>query len=113
MSAKINIVQGEDMTVTVRIATESGDPYDFTGFTEVSAVFTKTDGTCLTLTETGGDITVVLPITSGKVEISLTDADTLLLASGTNGFELIIDKGTDRRIVQFKNSLNVLERLCS
>lgn len=115
--SRINLVQGEDVTITVRISTEDGDPYDFTGYTEVTAVFTQAAGTCLSKLETAGDITVVLPITSGKAEISLDDADTLSLETGTTGFELIIDKGAhpggERRIVQFKNSLNVLERLCS
>lgn len=110
---RVNIVQGEDTLITVRLNESDGDPYDFTGYTELTAVFTKEDGTCLSKTYTLGAIAVVSPDTSGKATITLADTDTELLETGITGFELLIDKGTDRKIVQFKSSLNVLERLCS
>lgn len=114
--SKLNIVQGEDKEITVRLTLESGDPYDLTGITAISAEFPASAGGCVTITGVSpfnaAPIVIETPATSGKLTITLNDTQTALLASGTSHFELILEKSSDKKIVQFKNSINVLERLC-
>ena len=114
--SRLNIVQGEDKDITVRLSLETGDPYDLSSVTAISAEFPAAAGGCVTITGVSpfnaAPIVIESPSTSGKITLTLSDTETALLASGTSHIELIIDEGTDRKIIQFKNSLNVLERLC-
>lgn len=109
MSAKI--IQGEDRDITVKIKDGNGSDYDLTGAT-VLACFKKTDGTTLEVPTDGGSITIATPNECGKVTISLTDVETALLAVDSKDFEIEIDKGAQKRIVQLKGVLDVKERIC-
>jgi len=105
--ANITIVQGEDATITIRLDNAAtGDPYDLTGAT-VTLEIPLSAGGCLSKVGT-----VSSPATSGKSTYILTDTETATLLSGTIGMELLIDVGTDRKIVQFPSSLLVKERIC-
>lgn len=110
--ARLSIVQGEDISITIRLSEEDGDPYDLTGITEITAEIPKTGGGCVSKTYTGSAIAIVSPATSGKITVALTDTDTALLLAGTNSLELTLDFGTTRRIKQFRNQLEILEQIC-
>jgi len=111
----IEIVQGEDKSFSVKLTDGNGNDYDLTGFTEISAVFAATGApiTVITTLDANGQTAVPNPL-CGKIDVTLTDAATLLLTSGDfQDLEIIIDKGTDKTIVQLSKSLKIKERLIS
>lgn len=112
MSA-IKIIQGEDRSITVKLKDGNGADFDLTLYDSVEACFKGTSGS---ITKSlGSGIIKETPNECGKITISLEDADTLLLETGTQSFEVIIDdlSETDKkRIIQFENSLNIVERIC-
>lgn len=63
--------------------------------------------------QTGGDITIVgSQPQNGKIKVKFSDADTVLLKVATDqDFELLIDEGTNRKIVQFLKELKVYKRV--
>lgn len=106
----VKIVQGEDKTVNLRLRDENGDPFDITGATPLKAIFKKTDGTLL---EKGlGTGVVIVNGPAGKLTVDLEDADTALLKVGEfQDFEVEINIGTAKTIVQFQKALTVRRRL--
>jgi hypothetical protein len=105
----VEIVQGEDKVFSVKLKDGNGNDYDLTGFTELTAEFAGTPN--LAVTQTGGAIVSANPA-CGKLDITLTDVQTLTLTAGeSQDLEVIIDKGTDRTIVQLAKVLKVRERL--
>lgn len=112
MSTQAKIIQGEDRTIKASIKTESGAAFDLTGVTEITACFKKSDNSYLSVTQTGGQIAIQGSAGAGEIAISLFDTDTELLALGNQSFEVLIDKGTERRIVQYVSKLNVVKRIC-
>lgn len=105
------IIRGEDKDITVHlIIEESALPLDLVGFTEISAIFLNEDGTQLTLTETGGEISVISE-PGGVIKITINDTQSALLKIGKNQtFEIVIDKGVDKTIIQMIEKLNVKKR---
>ena len=108
-STLLDIIQGEDRVINVYVKEESGKPYDLTGFTEVEAVLKGTSGD-ISITETADEIDVA-SAEGGHLQLKLTDTVTGDLKLGTASFELIIDKGTERRIVQYSKVFNIKSRL--
>ena len=109
----LELVQGEDIEFEIKLEDESGDAYNLSSATEITFSVKKADGTTLAKTQTGGAISIVnsLPV-NGKIKVALSDADTLLLkASAGQDMELIIDEGTNRKIVQFLKELTVNKRV--
>jgi hypothetical protein len=107
------IIQGADDTIISKIVDADNDPYDLTGFTEIKACFVKSDGSILTLTETGGDISCPNPA-SGMITIAVNDVNSALLKTVEKGnFEVLITGATGLiTIVQFLKKLTVLARKC-
>ena len=109
----MRLIRGEDRILGLR-ATRSGacdsEPalsYDLTGATEITVKLMKSDNTFLLkkLTDTSVAITSAI---NGQFTVSLTDAETLTLKSGENmSFDVEVEKGTEKRIVEFKNQLTV------
>ena len=106
----VKIIQGEDRVLTVQLKEGSGC-YDLTGKTEITACFNGTAGQILK-TLTGADIAVVGTDPEGKITISLTDVDTNNLPAEVQGFTITVDKGTETRIINLPNSLQVQEKIC-
>ena len=81
------------------------------GTIEISAAATATT-TALSMTM--GTIRPLTPFLLGKVEINLSASETALLDYGSNlDFELKIIKAGITSIIQFQNSLEILEAYCS
>ena len=82
-----------------------------TGLTEATASFRKEDNTILTLLLSTNDIVVLGSAINGKLEIRMNDTNSKLLKSLSNkepqDFELSIEKGTEKSIIQFEKSLIV------
>lgn len=106
----VEVIQGEDRTITVFIKDQDGNAYDLTGVTAVEGKFKGTSST-VSVTQAAGDIAVVSPAGAGEMTITLNETDTAALALGTSSFELIIDKSTERRIVQFISGIKVTAAL--
>lgn len=109
----LELVQGEDIEFEIKLEDESQDAYDLTSATEITFSVKKADGTTLAKTLSAGAISVVnsLPV-NGKIKVALTDTDTnLLKASADQDMELLIDEGTNRKIVQFLKQLKVNKRV--
>lgn len=109
----LELVQGEDIEFEIKLTDENEDAYNLSLATELTFSVKRADGTTLLKTQTSGAVTIVnsLPV-NGKIKVSLTDADTTLLkASADQDMELIIDEGTNRKIVQFLKELKVNKRV--
>lgn len=109
----LELVQGEDIEFEIKLEDESQDAYDLTSATEITFSVKKADGTTLAKTLSAGAISIVnsLPV-NGKIKVALTDTDTnLLKASADQDMELLIDEGTNRKIVQFLKQLKVNKRV--
>lgn len=109
----LELVQGEDIEFEIKLEDESQDAYDLTAATEITFSVKKADGTTLSKTLSSGAISIVnsLPV-NGKIKVALTDTDTnLLKASADQDMELLIDEGTNRKIVQFLKQLKVNKRV--
>jgi hypothetical protein len=86
-------------------------PLDLTTATEIKGIFTKEDGSALTVTKTGLAISVTSAI-GGTISIVLTAAQTALLkASEKQNFEIEVTRGGKADIVQIASVLNVRLRL--
>lgn len=109
----LEIVQGEDIQFEIKLEDENGDAYGLGSVTELTFSVKKQDGTTLTKTQTGGAISIVGSAPqNGRITVQLTDTDTALLkASADQDFELIVDEGSNRRIVQFLKQLKVNKRV--
>jgi hypothetical protein len=114
----LNVIRGSDREFVIKVSIQNpcdaaacGDPFDLTGVTEIKALFRKTDETVLTVTKTATDITV-LSATAGKIKVFLSDTNTALLKVGdAQSFEIEIQVGTITSIVQFRDILNVVDRV--
>lgn len=104
------ITMGSDVTLYVRLRNEYDDPFDLTGVTEITAKFANSDQTVLSKTMTDGSVAITSAVL-GKISIALTDQETSALKDGQGSFEVYVDKGTDRKIAQFQNALNVVQKL--
>lgn len=109
----MRIIRGEDRVLGLR-ATKTGlcdsEPalsYDLTGATEITVKLLKSDNTYLLKTLTGAAVAITSAI-NGQFTVALTDAETLTLRTGENmSFDVEVEKGTEKRIVEFKNQLTV------
>lgn len=113
MASTINIIRESDREFSVRITIkETGDPFDLTGVSQIKAYFPKTDGTALEKNLSPSGAIVVLNALAGKIKITLSEADTALLNVGeAQSFEVEIQIGSITSIVQFVESLNVIDRV--
>lgn len=112
-STSLNIIRGSDREFSVRIVIkESSDPFDLTGVSQIKAYFPKDDGTALIKNMiSSGDIAVLSP-TTGKIRIYLSESDTASLNVGeAQSFEVEVQIGTVTSIVQFVETLNVIDRV--
>ena len=116
--SKVKIVQGTDRKIVVRLENSIGDAWDLTEVTDITACFKLTDGTTLKKQLTVSGLTILNnKKMNGKVVIQLSDAETLgmkisdPLKSLYGSFEIELDEGTDRQIIQFKDSLEIVKRL--
>ncbi len=108
---KIKIIQGEDRDLVLNLVDEnSGENFDLTGWAADKAIFKAADGT--NIEKIGGDVTINAPAELGKVTVNLSDTDTSAMATSEGAsFELEISMGTETRIVQFVEALEIISRL--
>lgn len=108
--SKPTIVKGEDVTLTFHIKKSDGSAYDLTG----KSVEMNFQGSSSTVSITGS---LSATPADGEITVVIDETNTALLAVGTINAEAIIDlpsagdNSRDRRIVQFKQAIVVVERL--
>ena len=91
----IEINQGEDKTISLRVRDSVNDPVDLTTLTAAIATFTGTSGNVTV--SLGSGITVVSAVL-GKLSIVLTEVETAALKVGNNqDFCLDLIFGTDTK----------------
>lgn len=115
--SSITIIKESDRQFSVRILSqESQDPFNFTGVTEIKAIFQQDPAINpavppVEISMTGGQI-VPDPSSQGKITLFLTEVNTTqLLAGDSQSFEVLIFVGGQLTIVQFVGALNVVARL--
>jgi len=107
------IYQGSDRTLNLVIRDEDGNPIDLTAVTEITAVFKATDGTNVTFTIAGSEVSKTSPQVLGKLSIAMNSTKTALIEAGEQiDFELILDTGAHpagtRRYVPFLQQIDVV-----
>lgn len=104
----ITINQGSDVNFFARlVSSDTKDPYDLTSLVSCVAQFRNADNTFLSLA-LGTGVTVASPATIGKLQITLTAAQTLLLNSGINSFQVTLVVTSTTTVVQFPQKINVV-----
>lgn len=112
------IIQGSKATLLIRLIQSTngiqGDPVDLTGITEITTCFQKADGTELMLSFTGGAVSILGSPLLGKLSISLTAAQSALLALvDTAVLEIsLIYSGGDPVKVQIVSAYSVVASMC-
>jgi hypothetical protein len=104
------IIRGEDRTLPMRVQLSSGGSFDLTSATEIEAKFKKQDGGALSLKLSTGGV-VVTDGPAGRFTVNINDTNSALLNPNPNtaqDFEVVIDKGTDRRIVKYTRGIKVV-----
>lgn len=111
-SEKVKIIKGEDRNFFVRITEcPSNDAFDLTSVTAIKAIF-KGATSNVSVDMASSEISIVAPAVNGKIEIKISDAKTALLKEGDNmPFEIEIDEGADKRIIQVTKMLNIVARI--
>jgi hypothetical protein len=101
------VIKGEDKDIPLKIIDSvTRDPIDLTNRT-ISGVLKG----CPENVEIDDTYFEVVNPVLGKIVMKLTDVETLLLKEGVQSFEVILDDGDDRKIVQFINQLEVKRRI--
>lgn len=106
------IYKGEDYPLKLVLKNKVGSPYDLTGATEITLRLTKQDGSILEKLLSDDGLEIVGADELGTILCTLGDADTALLKEkDLQDFDVVIDKGSARRIAYFSRKLNVRKAL--
>jgi len=107
----INVIKGQDRTIRITFQESDGTAWSLSGMTEITVYFPA--ATTITKTYTGSTVSVISS-SGGIIECTLTDTntDTMTVGYGQH-IEIIVDKGTTRKLFQVRDVLNVVARLYS
>lgn len=101
----LKLIQGEEISFTIALKNQDGDPVDLTAAT-LSVKFDNADDTTLTITPAVSGSALL-----GKMTVALTEAQTLLLKVGElQTIEVVKVTAGVTRIVQIKKALSVSEQ---
>jgi hypothetical protein len=105
-SKGILIVQGEDRDLPFGVKDIEEDVYiDITTATAISV-----NGTPVEFTMAASEVTIT-DGPKGKFSVKMSDTKTALMKLGALDLEVVIDFGSDRRIIQSKAVLNIVKAL--
>jgi hypothetical protein len=104
----VEITKGEDKVLILRIRDVNTDPFDLTALSGAEATF---KGATADVVKTlGAGVTVNGDPLLGKINITLDEADTAALKSGTNqDFKIKLELGADTYIKKLTRVLNVID----
>lgn len=110
----IKIVRGEDRVFNIKFSNRSNnEPYDLSGVTQITAKFNNYVGaTPAQLVKTLGNGIVVVSTILGRIQVTINDTESAMLKVGERqNFEVWLDMGASRRIVQFLTEWTVIDKL--
>lgn len=105
----VEIYQGDDKSFTIQVKFESGC-YDLSAVTAASLKLPNHDHGQFTELTLGAGLLIPDP-KNGKIQATLEDTDTIHLKAGKQSIELILDESGKFQTLQFKNGIEVKERL--
>ncbi len=109
--SQVTIIQGEDRLINFGVKdSEDGVFIDLTGATEITVKTTAAAGGSVDFTLTGLEVSIT-DAPKGKFSVSMSDTKTSLIKVGEIPVEVVIDIGTNRRIVQMEKALLVKKKL--
>lgn len=109
--AQVTIIQGEDREINFGVKDSGEDVYiDLTGATEIAVKIAAAAGGSVDFLLSVSEV-VVTEAAKGKFKIVMSDSKTSLLRLGERDVEVIIDWGSNRRIVQAEKALSVAKRI--
>jgi len=108
---QVKIIKGEDKSIVVLLTTPTSGPFDLTGATPITCCFKNATGADLVLgLGTGIAITTAL---AGKLTLSLTAAQTALLATFTDAtLQLTITQAGIKSKIQIESAYSVVDSVC-
>lgn len=111
----IEIVQGEDRVFVLKLTSvscDSKEPYDLSNVTAIKGVFKGMTPVNVELTLAASEIAILGSPFAGKLQFTMSDTKSALLKCGTGlSFEVELDEGANKRIVQVRNLLSVNARV--
>lgn len=109
----VDVIQAERQSFTIKLRDQDGDPFDLTGFSEITVCFVA-GSTVVTKTQTGAEVSVVGSDELGVISTALTTTDSDSMPKTSQGnIEVQIDfGGGDVRKTQFFGAFKVSEKLC-
>lgn len=109
--SQVSIIQGEDREINFGVKDSEDDVYiNLTGATEITVKTAAAAGGSVDFTLTATEV-VVTDATAGKFKVNMSDTKTSLIKLGEQSVEVIIDIGTNRRIVQLEKALLIKKKL--
>lgn len=101
------VITDEDRVLPLQLLKKNNRPYSLAGVTEIRARFVKNDNTVLEVTLTGLSIAIV-DSAAGRITVSLTDAQVALLkVKDRQDFDIIVEKGSEKRRGKARAALTV------
>lgn len=111
--SQVSLIQGEDRVLVVTLVeSKTSVAFDLTGVTQVTfSLPNATSGSPAVSFSLGASEISVLDAVRGKIQVTMSDAKTATFKAGKQTAEIVIDKGTDRRICQIKEAVEVIKKL--
>lgn len=101
------VITDEDRTLPLQLLKKNNRPYSLAGATAIKARFVNADNTILEVTLAGGAIAIV-DSAAGRITVTLTDAQVALLkVKDRQDFDIIVEKGTEKRRGKARGALTV------
>ena len=108
---QVTLIQGEDREINFGVKDSGDDVYiNLTGATEISVKTSATAGGAVEFTLTALEV-VITDASTGKFKVIMTDTKTSLIKLGEQSVEVVVDIGTNRRIVQLEKALVIKKKL--
>ncbi|AGH26132.1 hypothetical protein CPMG_00031 [Prochlorococcus phage MED4-213] len=99
------IYQGSDFIIDFTVENDNGTEFNLTGYTAASLIKKHyTSSTSQTVTAA-----VLSPATSGRIQLSLTNAQTAAMKSGRYVYDVVITSSTGLKTRVLEGSVSVLE----
>lgn len=107
----VTIIQGEDREINFKVVdSEEALALDLTGATEIAVKIAATAGGAVSFLLSLSEVTIT-DANKGEFVVSMSDTKTNLIKLGEQSVEVVIDIGTNRRIVQLEKAVTIKKKL--
>ncbi len=113
MVNNLSVIKGSDREFLLKITMkDTGDTFDLSSVSQIKVYFLKEDGSVLEKNMTPQAAVTIADACQGKIKVVLSELETATLSPGeAQSFEVEIQVGDVTTIVQFREVLNVIDRL--